>query len=29
MTGVDGHHVRGLPHEELRRVLARYNRRVH
>ena len=29
MTGVDGHHVRALPHEELRRVLARYNRLVH
>jgi len=29
MTGIDGHHVRALPHEELRRVLARYNRLVH
>jgi L-aminopeptidase/D-esterase-like protein len=26
MTGIDGHHVRALPHEELRRVLAKYNR---
>jgi D-aminopeptidase len=26
MTGIDGHHVRALPHEELRKVLARYNR---
>ena len=26
MTGIDGHHVRALPHEELRAVLARYNR---
>jgi L-aminopeptidase/D-esterase-like protein len=29
MTGVDGHHVRALPHEELRGVLAKYNRLVH
>src|SRR5215469_3466538 len=29
MTGINGHHVRALPHEELRRVLARYNRLVH
>jgi D-aminopeptidase len=28
MTGVDGHHVRALPHAELRAVLARYNRLV-
>jgi D-aminopeptidase len=26
MTGIDGHHVRALPHEELRKVLAKYNR---
>ncbi len=26
MTGIDGHHVRALPHEELRRVLAKYKR---
>ena len=26
MTGIDGHHVRALPHEELRAVLAKYNR---
>ncbi|HTD11045.1 MAG TPA: P1 family peptidase [Steroidobacteraceae bacterium] len=26
MTGVDGHHVRALPHEQLRAVLAKYNR---
>jgi L-aminopeptidase/D-esterase-like protein len=26
MTGIDGHHVRALPHQELRAVLARYNR---
>jgi len=26
MTGVDGHHVRALPHAELRAVLAKYNR---
>jgi len=26
MTGVDGHHVRALPHDELRAVLAKYNR---
>jgi L-aminopeptidase/D-esterase-like protein len=29
MTGIDGHHVRALPHDELRRVLAKYNRLVH
>ncbi|HEX4649115.1 MAG TPA: P1 family peptidase, partial [Steroidobacteraceae bacterium] len=28
MTGIDGHHVRALPHDELRAVLARYNRLV-
>jgi len=28
MTGIDGHHVRALPHAELRAVLARYNRLV-
>ncbi|MFZ1097866.1 MAG: P1 family peptidase [Steroidobacteraceae bacterium] len=26
MTGVDGHHVRALPHDELRAVLAKYHR---
>jgi D-aminopeptidase len=26
MTGIDDHHVRALPHEELRKVLAKYNR---
>jgi D-aminopeptidase len=26
MTGIDGHHVRALPHEQLRAVLAKYNR---
>jgi len=26
MTGIDGHHVRALPHDELRKVLARYKR---
>jgi L-aminopeptidase/D-esterase-like protein len=26
MTGVDGHRVEALPHEELKRVLAKYNR---
>jgi D-aminopeptidase len=26
MTGVDGHRVEGLPHEELRRLLQKYNR---
>jgi D-aminopeptidase len=26
MTGIDGHHVRALPHDELRAVLARYHR---
>jgi L-aminopeptidase/D-esterase-like protein len=29
MTGIDGHHVRALPHEQLRAVLARYNRLTH
>ena len=29
MTGIDGHHVRALPHQELRAVLARYNRLTH
>jgi len=28
MTGIDGHHVRALPHDELRAVLAKYNRLV-
>src|SRR5215467_7049830 len=28
MTGIDGHHVRALPHGELRAVLAKYNRLV-
>ena len=28
MTGIDGHHVQGLPHEQLRAVLAKYNRLV-
>jgi D-aminopeptidase len=28
MTGINGHHVRALPHEELRAVLAKYNRLV-
>jgi D-aminopeptidase len=28
MTGVDGHHVRALPHAELRAVLAKYHRLV-
>ncbi len=26
MTGIDGHHVRALPHDQLRAVLAKYNR---
>ncbi|HEY8053851.1 MAG TPA: P1 family peptidase [Steroidobacteraceae bacterium] len=26
MTGVDGHHVRALPHDQLRAILAKYNR---
>jgi L-aminopeptidase/D-esterase-like protein len=26
MTGVDNHHVRALPHDQLRAVLAKYNR---
>jgi D-aminopeptidase len=26
MTGIDGHHVRALPHAKLREVLAKYNR---
>jgi L-aminopeptidase/D-esterase-like protein len=26
MTGIDGHHVRALPHDELRKVLAKYSR---
>jgi D-aminopeptidase len=26
MTGINGHHVRALPHDELRAVLAKYNR---
>jgi D-aminopeptidase len=29
MTGIDGHHVRALPHDQLRAVLARYNRLAH
>jgi D-aminopeptidase len=29
MTGVDNHHVRALPHEQLRAVLAKYNRLTH
>jgi D-aminopeptidase len=29
MTGIDGHHVRALPHEQLRAVLAKYNRLTH
>jgi D-aminopeptidase len=29
MTGVDGHHVRALPHDELRKVLAKYHRLTH
>jgi len=29
MTGINGHHVRALPHDELRAVLAKYNRLAH
>jgi len=29
MTGINGHHVRALPHDELRAVLAKYNRLTH
>ena len=29
MTGRDGHHVRALPHDQLRAVLAKYNRLTH
>ncbi|HXW75542.1 MAG TPA: P1 family peptidase [Steroidobacteraceae bacterium] len=29
MTGVDGHQVRALPHDQLRAVLAKYHRLVH
>ena len=29
MTGINGHHVRALPHDQLRAVLAKYNRLVH
>jgi len=29
MTGINGHHVRGLPHDQLRAVLAKYNRLTH
>lgn len=29
MTGIDGHHVRALPHDRLREVLAKYNRLTH
>ena len=29
MTGRDGHHVRALPHDQLRAVLAKYNRLMH
>ncbi len=26
MVGADGHRIEGLPHDELRRLLAKYNR---
>jgi len=26
MTGIDGHTVNALPHEDLKRVLGKYNR---
>jgi hypothetical protein len=29
MTGIDGHRVEGLPHDELRRLLEKYNRAGH
>ena len=29
MTGINGHHVRALPHDELRAVLTKYNRLAH
>jgi len=29
MTGINDHHVRALPHDQLRAVLAKYNRLVH
>ena len=29
MTGINDHHVRGLPHDQLRTVLAKYNRLTH
>ena len=29
MTGIDNHHVRALPHEKLRAVLAKYHRLAH
>jgi L-aminopeptidase/D-esterase-like protein len=29
MTGIDGHRVRALPHDQLRAVLAKYNRLTH
>src|SRR5262252_1007649 len=29
MTGINGHHVRALPHDQLRAVLSKYNRLVH
>jgi L-aminopeptidase/D-esterase-like protein len=29
MTGINGHHVRALPHDQLRAVLAKYNRLMH
>jgi L-aminopeptidase/D-esterase-like protein len=29
MTGIDGHHVRALPHDKLRAVLAKYHRLTH
>jgi L-aminopeptidase/D-esterase-like protein len=29
MTGINGHHVRALPHDQLRAVLAKYNRLAH
>jgi D-aminopeptidase len=29
MTGINGHHVRALPHDQLRAVLSKYNRLTH
>jgi L-aminopeptidase/D-esterase-like protein len=29
MTGINGHHVRALPHDQLRAVLSKYNRLAH